>query len=200
MDRDTVEAATRKAMVAIKPRRIKGPWKDGYALDSYSRGHDDSKKGWATIHTEVGELVYKLKYKGDWSVFEELSNVAAQFLLSWGPDADLLIPAPSSHRWPNDPLLWLARHLGKTAGIETSDSCVIRVKKLPRLKTIKSFEERERLLKDAHRAAEVGLTRGKRILILDDLIESGSTLGSITRLLYSEGQAADVSVLALACH
>ena len=146
----------------------------------------------------MGKLLNKLKYKNDWSAHKEIADTAVQFLLSqWKRTFDLLIAVPSYQKWANDPLVWLAKAIGQEAGIPVSDSCLARVKKLPKLKNSKSFDDRKRLLEDAHKVTSIESTKGKRILVFDDLIESGSTLSSITELLQSEGQAAEVSVLAI---
>lgn len=61
-------------MPSIHPRQIPGRWRLGYALDLHTvsstfLGYDDL--GHATFDTrrsEIGELLYRLKYSGDQSV------------------------------------------------------------------------------------------------------------------------------------
>ncbi len=53
---------------------IKGKWEKGYALEYHTigskyLGEDEfSHKKFETTRTELGKLVYKLKYKADFSV------------------------------------------------------------------------------------------------------------------------------------
>jgi adenine/guanine phosphoribosyltransferase-like PRPP-binding protein len=61
-------------MVEIHPARIAGRWADGRALDVHtvrSTYLGDDEFGHAQFETErspIGELVYRLKYRGDWGV------------------------------------------------------------------------------------------------------------------------------------
>jgi hypothetical protein len=55
----------------INPRKIDGPWADGRVLDLHSTGseffgYDEyGHEQFDTRRTEVGELLYRLKYRSD---------------------------------------------------------------------------------------------------------------------------------------
>ncbi len=66
------------------------------------------------------------------------------------------------------------------------------------LKTITDPVARHQLLEEAIKLnAPLEMYKGKKILLLDDLYRSGSTLRVATNLLYKEGEAAEVSVLTM---
>jgi hypothetical protein len=57
--------------VEINPRRLAGPWNEGYALDVHTRGstflgYDQyGHARFDTMRSPVGELLYRLKYQRD---------------------------------------------------------------------------------------------------------------------------------------
>ena len=65
-------------MPNVNPRKIDGPWADGRVLDLHSTGseflgHDEfGREQFDTHRTEVGELLYRLKYRNDASALEEI--------------------------------------------------------------------------------------------------------------------------------
>ena len=81
-------------------------------------------------------------------------------------------------------------------GVPVCDNAVVKVKTTPPMKNIEFPAERATMLQDAFRG-EPDKTRGKRILLLDDLFEYGSTVGAVTNVLLTEGEAATVYMLTL---
>jgi predicted amidophosphoribosyltransferase len=73
---------------------------------------------------------------------------------------------------------------------------VVKVKTTPPMKNIEFPAERATMLRDAFRG-EPDKTRGKGILLLDDLFEYGSTVGAVAKVLFTEGEPAAVYMLAL---
>ena len=92
------------------------------------------------------------------------------------------------------PLLVLGEALAKEIGVEFVQNCIRRTKEIPELKNIYDYDERLRLLADAH---EVDRSRvgGKKVLLFDDLYRSGATMGSIAAALHDQGNAEDVFAL-----
>lgn len=190
-------------MANIKPMRIPGRWREGFVLDYHTQGSTyigDDEYGhpmFDTKRSEVGELLYRLKYRSDSSVLEELVVTAARFVQSWNPGATVIIPVPPSRsRRPQQPVHVIAEALGKQVGIPVALNGVTRTKETPELKNVYAYDERLRLLEGAH-AVEASVVSGQRVLLFDDLYRSGATMNAITAALYDQGGVVDVYALAL---
>jgi len=89
-------------MTNLEPLRIPGRWKEGFALDYHTisstyLGDDEfGNPIYDTKRTELGELLYRLKYKSDDSVIGEIIDVIEGFIKSWKPPIELIIPVPPS--------------------------------------------------------------------------------------------------------
>ena len=68
-------------MAQVHPRSIQGAWVDGYVLDLHSTGstllgHNEyGHPEFETHRTEMGELLYRLKYRGEASALVEVVDV-----------------------------------------------------------------------------------------------------------------------------
>jgi predicted amidophosphoribosyltransferase len=183
--------------------KIPGRWREGFVLDYHTVGSTyvgDDEYGhpiFDTKRTEVGELIYRLKYRSDTSVVDELVRITAEFVASWNPGADIIIPVPASRSdRPQQPVLVLAEGLSMRLGIPVKNDCVTRVKDLPELKNVYDYDARLHLLAEAY-AVEASVIAKKKVLLFDDLYRSGATMNAITAALYDQGQAADVFALAI---
>jgi competence protein ComFC len=186
----------------VQPIRIPGRWREGYVLDYHTLSSTylgDDEYGhpmFDTTRSEVGELLYRLKYRSDKAVLDELVDTAASFVRSWNPGVTILVPVPPSRARSEQPVHLVAERLGTKIGIPVHPSAVTRVKETPELKNVYAYDERLRLLEGAHRV-EASVVRGHRVLLFDDLYRSGATMNAITATLYDEGAVADVYALAL---
>ena len=76
-------------MEKINPIELRGPWKEGYALDYHSfsseylgvdqYGHDIFE----TVRSDIGQLVYDLKYQGIITKADEIIKLITPFLMKW---------------------------------------------------------------------------------------------------------------------
>ncbi len=66
----------------------------------------------------------------------------------------------------------------------------------PELKNVKDRMERLKMLQGAHTVTRV-LVEGQKVLLLDDLYQSGATMNAVAGALYAQGGASDVYALAL---
>lgn len=183
--------------------RIPGRWREGFALDYHTLGSTyvgDDQYGhpvFDTKRTEVGELIYRLKYCADNSVVDDLVQTMVGFLQSWKPVVQAIIPVPPTRSArPRQPVHLLSQALGNALGIAVIKDCVRRVKAIPELKDIYAYHERLRLLEGAH-TVERPLVEGQNVLLLDDLYRSGATMNAITQVLYDLGHAGEVYALAV---
>jgi len=87
-------------MVNIRPMKIPGRWREGYVLDYHTVSSNyigDNSYGhpmFDTKRTEIGELLYRLKNRSDYTVVDELADAAADFVNSRKNDAACILPVP----------------------------------------------------------------------------------------------------------
>jgi competence protein ComFC len=189
--------------VKIDPRKIVGPWTEGFTLDRHVEssvpigmtpgGHTQ----FDTKRTELGELIYQLKYGSKKGALPEIVKAAEDFVRGrWGVQFDVVVPAPPSLTRKEQPVVEIARALASNLGIPTCEDAVVKVKVTPPMKNVKDFEERKHVLQAAIENGK-GDIKGKRILLIDDLIESGSTLRRVADVLLKDSGAHSVHALAL---
>lgn len=190
-------------MIETSPRQIKGEWTSGYALDFHTLSSEyigDDEYGhpqFDTKRSNMGELLYRLKYKLDKSVLRIIVDTAAEFLSSRDWPMDLIIPVPPSRAARAfQPVMAVAKGISKFLGIELCTDCIVKIKEAPELKSVYEFDERMELLKNAYAVAKRAV-EGRNILLLDDLYRSGATLNAITQALKDKGKVKEVYALTL---
>src|SRR3954469_8792113 len=105
--------------VAMHPMRVPGSWREGYVLDYHTKsseflGYDEyGHPRFETIRTEVGELLYRLKYRGRKDALAELVAVAVDFIRQWAPEVQAVVPVPASKTRATQPVMQLARGLAE---------------------------------------------------------------------------------------
>lgn len=188
-------------MAAINPIRITGNWVRGYALDLHTvssvhvgvneSGHDvfDTKR------SELGELLYRLKYSADKSAAAEIISTAANFLKPSCAKLDLIVPVPPSGVRAVQPVIIIAQGIGAALGLPVAD-CITTTRPPTQLKGVMDRDRRKELL-DGLYAVNAKETKGKNVLLFDDLFRSGSTMNAITDLLMGQGKASSVRALTI---
>ncbi len=185
----------------ISPMKLPAtPWVDGYVLDYHTVSSTPTGDPYYRIdtkRTELGELLFRLKYReGGSSVVAEIVNTVEQFVGGWKPPIDCVVPAPPSLTRKMQPAVEIARELAARLHLPICENAVLKVKATPQMKNIDDWSERQRLLADAVQAGRSDV-KGKSILLFDDLIESGSTLRRAAEVLLKDGGARAVYALVL---
>lgn len=185
----------------LDPRKLHGVWDDGRVLDRHVSssefiGYDEyGNPQFETTRTELGEVLYRLKYRRDQSAVGPIARAACEFVRSWNPRVDVIVPATPSKERPVQPLLQIADELGRLLKLPVNNASVRKAKTTPELKNV-DYAQRVELLKGAH-ALEGDALRGRRVLLLDDLYQSGATMNALARLLMETGGASAIFALAL---
>ena len=137
--------------VAINPQQIVGRWNWGYALDIHTIssihvginqfGHDvfDTKR------SELGELLYKLKYSSDLSTVDAIVEATAKFLKPSRSKFNLIVPVPPSGTRSVQPVIVLARGIGEAVNLPVAE-CITTTRSAIQLKGVMDREKRKELL------------------------------------------------------
>jgi predicted amidophosphoribosyltransferase len=193
---------------------IDGNWDIGYALDLHTLQSipifdiDESGEevcvGWDTTRSEVGEALYRLKYRGDRTQIEPLAETVAAFLRSL-PTQDnnpinqvikAIIPVPPSEARSFQPVIAVADLIGHKMGIPVPHDYLLKIKRTTALKGMNDLAQRHAELDGAFSVADQRF-EGMKVLLFDDLFRSGETMGAITQVLKNDGKVGKVYVLAL---
>ncbi len=182
--------------------RLDGNWKKGFAydvhtLDSVYLGADElGYDRWKNTRSEMGELVYRLKYQAD---FEALAKIVDLVGIFKGIETmDYIVPIPATNPQRRfQPVTAIAHELGKRTGVRVVPNLLEKRRGGRQLKNVDDPQERHRLLVESMRLAEDLDVSNKNILLVDDLYRSGATLTVATELLYDKGHVKDVYVLTM---
>jgi predicted amidophosphoribosyltransferase len=189
------------AIVTTKPMKLAPPpWVEGYVLDYHtvsSTPTGDPYYRFDTKRTELGELLFRMKYRASGSdIFTDIIDTAADFVSKWRPPVDCVVPSPPSLSRKIQPAVEIARGLALRMEVPVYTDAVVKVKITPQMKNIDDWAERQRVLADALHLGNADV-RGRSALLFDDLIESGSTLRRAAEVLLSEGGAQQIYTLVL---
>jgi ATP-dependent DNA helicase RecQ len=175
---------------AFRPRVINGNWQAGFSLDFHS-GY--TGPNWN--RSAIGDLVYRLKYQADPSVLPALIGFTCQ-LFAMHPELntfDTIIPVPSSIPRTFQPVHAFCNALAQTCSKQLQ-TCVVKTRQTKPQKEMRTLSQKRQNVAGTF-ALNSDIT-GKKILLIDDLYDSGATLEEITQLLLRH-RAARVNVLTL---
>lgn len=188
-------------MTEIHPQQIDGNWTAGIALDFHTTSstpignNEAGHMQFDTVRPEIAELLYRLKYRADQSAAAGIVAGAVSFLTPYLANFDLIVPVPPSSQRAVQPVLVLADGIGQALG-KPVDSCIGTTRATTQLKGVTDPVQRQALVAGLY-AVDPNRTRGRHILLFDDLYRSGTTMNAITDLLLGVGQASSVRVLTI---
>ena len=175
-------------------------------LDNAAEGRDMKylQRAWAcfSYKSPVRDAILRVKFEEDRTPVHELGKLmAAKFgACNLDKQFDIVIPVPVSHRTMrrrgyNQSVL-LARQLAEKYALPLEESVLLKTKETKRQIDI-GRDERRANVKGAYRLAANSFVSGKRILLVDDVITTGSTLDECAKTLQEAG-AAECCALCLA--
>jgi len=179
-------------MVTFKPQRLPGPWAAGFALDLHTiksspYADECGNPQFETLRTEVGELLYRLKYCSDAAAIMPLVETAERFIRDWGIRFSAVVSVPATKRYRKiQPVARLAAEVARRFHVPVTRNAVRKVRETPELKTVTDRSERMRLLDGAFET-NVDAVSGRSLLLIDDLYRSGATLRAVTQSLVDAG-------------
>lgn len=147
-------------------------------------------------------LIHALKYRGNKELGFRLGRMAALYYRETGlfETVDRLLPVPlhpkKERQRGYNQTEWIARGVQSVVGIPLETVSLIRIKR-NESQTRKRLSERKRNVAHIFRVGDKERLRDKHVLLLDDVITTGSTMGACIEAL-QEVPGIRVSVLGLA--
>ncbi len=184
----------------MTPIKVSGKWTEGYAIDRHvihsehigydQFGHDI----YDTTRSELGELIYKMKYNGHLDTSEKIVNIITPFLDRWLADKniDYIIPIPPTTPRESQPVFLIAKKIADRYGMIYNDTV---------LRKISSIASKD--MRGEQKTIEGTITKSKKassyrnILLIDDLYSTGSTANECVRVLKQDPYIDNVYFLAI---
>ena len=136
----------------INPQEIHGNWRAGYALDYHTVSSRLLPDGtYDTERTEIGELVFEVKYRANRNKIQPIGEIAAKFVKEEFsvngypilPYLDLIIPVPPSDTNRTfQPVTEIAEEIGQILDISVISDYLIKVKEIMPVKNLEVEENR----------------------------------------------------------
>jgi hypothetical protein len=111
-------------VLEIHPKEIHGSWDNGYVLDvhtissTFIGNNEFGHPEFDTVRSQLGEAIYRLKYKGDKTVIPQVVEAVVEFIRGWGIHPDVIVPIPPSRLdRPFQPVIEIARELAQHLGV-----------------------------------------------------------------------------------
>lgn len=186
--------------MSINPTELKGNWNEGYALDyhlvsSEYVGEDVyGNKRFDNKYTELGELLYKMKYNGHHDTSDDIVSIARPFLDKWLKDKaiDIILPIPPTKSRDIQPIFIIAEAISKCCNVPCSSEVFVKTTPTQSKDIDKSEKDLTgtiTLLKNAKRKCN--------ILLIDDLFATGATAAECVKVLKTDSLVDKIYLLAL---
>jgi len=186
------------AIVEVHPERIDGPWTEGFVLDRHvisavPIGYLGEHMQFDTTRSALGELVYQLKYRN--GPLNDIVDTAVGFVNArWNGVIECVVPPPPSLHRTKQPAVLIAAGIAAALGVPAAPSAAVKATATPQMKNV-PLHERAPLLSAATQAGSDSV-QSRRVLLVDDLWETGSTLRRVAEVLGQMG-ASEIRALAM---
>lgn len=183
-----------------RPLKLNGIWDEGYALDNHTvsseyLGEDPlGNKRFDTTYTEVGKLLYRMKYNGRENNSLDILNLCIPFLDGWLRDKQInwILPMPPSEERITQPIFLIAEAIANHYNIPYANDVLHKNSKIPSKAMAKGNKDLTGTI-DVLKHAQ----RHCNLLLIDDLYSTGATATECTRKLKEDPLIDKVYVFAI---
>ena len=150
-------------------------------------------------YTNLGYALNRLKYHND---YEKLSFLIEQMVLFLKtrmvlPYINVIFPVPASKQRDVQPVYEIANGVAQKLHKPIDFDFIRKIRDTSELKGLQDPNERQAALSGAFEIADANFYRNKKILLIDDLFRSGSTLNEIASVLYQNAGVQNVYVITI---
>lgn len=182
---------------------IQGAWSKGIVLDKHTlssvcTGYNEyGHPIFDTTRSEVGESLFQLKYRNNWSKIKPLAQAIADSLINL-PQFSFIVPMPPSNPRTKQPVSELAIALGKILDIPVFNNLLQKTHNGQSLKDLATRAEKDAALKDSFSIRDEIRNQGKwDVLLIDDLYHTGASMEAACNALKLYNKVNNVYVAAL---
>lgn len=179
---------------------LSGRWKAGWALDLHTLSSTLNPDGsYTSVRSDIGEALFLLKYRNDNTQISYLTNKVIEFLKTRLvlPYIDVIIPVPASVQRDLQPVYEICKIVGNKLNVPVDFDFVKKVKNTQQLKSIDDSAQRQKIIQGAFEVIDIEKYRNKKVLIIDDLFRSGTTVNELTSTLYNKANVENVYIVTL---
>ena len=151
--------------------KLEGNWYKGLAFDvhtldsSYLGADEFGHDRWKNKRSQMGELVYQLKYQSKIATIERVIDLLSSKIKGL-ETFDAIIPVPSTKWRPIRPVHEIAKALGKRKRVKVLDLLIKEITHNKQMKNINDPKERKYLLKKHMKLAKSCDMSGMKVLLL----------------------------------
>ncbi len=152
-------------------------------------------------HAPASNIILQFKYSGKWNIAEDMGRLAAKEFMRYGffDDIDVILPIPITPKRKRERGYNQSYHIAigirELTGLPIVSNAVKRVK-FTASQTHKHAAERRENVAEAFELAKKKAIEGKHVLVVDDVVTTGSTvLSCCTELV--KGGVKRISVMSL---
>ncbi|WP_057022108.1 ComF family protein [Pseudomonas synxantha] len=191
-------------IMAIRTIPSNGAWDLAVSLDkhiirSVPIGYNDyGHMQFDTERTDIGEAVFQLKYRFDFTKVEYIANQIIAALNSQPfPKIEVVIPMPASKVRAKQPVTEIAKKVAELLGIYCSEDTLEKIKPTGAMKDLETYAERSAALDGCFEIRDK-ISRGPwNALLIDDLYDTGASLEAACNKLRQNTNIKNISVVAI---
>ena len=191
----------------VNIKEITGNWNLGYVLhkhvlsSTYIGDNEYGHPQFENIRSEVGEAMYQLKYRSDWSQVAPLAAQVATSIVPLFDKVGLIVPMPASNVRSRQPVNEIAEELGNVIKVPVFDDIIVMAAANTggqQLKDMTTKEEKVAALTDRFTINDSITNTGHwNALLLDDLFDTGASMEVACAALKAYSKIKKVYVAAL---